>query len=391
MHDALVATPAPRTWDIFCRVLDNYGDAAFAWRLARALTHEHAGVVRLVIDDVAALAKLAPQLSVDAETQCVDTITIHRWTNDLRCDDPAEVVIDAFGCGLPERYAIAMASRTPSSLWIVTEYLSAESWVAEHHGLPSPHPQWPIVRYFFFPGFALGTGGLLREAGYATRQAAFSQDRGAPARFWQAAGFAPVPEARVVLSLFSYENDAIAKLLWALTFGVGPTVLAVTAGRAAVAVARVLGVSSAPGTIAKRGQLEARFLPFLAQPQYDELLWLSDWNFVRGEDSMLRTQWAARPFAWQAYPQGDRAHDAKIEALLSLYARDLSSTAAKALRDFWRSWNGMPSAADAGTAWSALAPHRAEFARHARSWPARLADFGEFTAALTRFCADRLK
>src|SRR2546426_9943400 len=56
-----VSAPAPR-WDIFCTVVDNYGDVGVAWRLARQLAGEHAIAVRLFVDDMRALARLAPEI-----------------------------------------------------------------------------------------------------------------------------------------------------------------------------------------------------------------------------------------------------------------------------------------------------------------------------------------
>ncbi|MBY0444112.1 MAG: elongation factor P maturation arginine rhamnosyltransferase EarP, partial [Burkholderiales bacterium] len=37
-------------WDIFCRVIDNYGDIGVCWRLARQLSFEHGFAVRLMVD-----------------------------------------------------------------------------------------------------------------------------------------------------------------------------------------------------------------------------------------------------------------------------------------------------------------------------------------------------
>ncbi len=51
-----------RSWDVFCRVIDNYGDAAVCWRLARELANEHGGRVQLWIDALAALHALCPQV-----------------------------------------------------------------------------------------------------------------------------------------------------------------------------------------------------------------------------------------------------------------------------------------------------------------------------------------
>ncbi|HPT57947.1 MAG TPA: elongation factor P maturation arginine rhamnosyltransferase EarP, partial [Casimicrobium sp.] len=48
--------------DIFCRVIDNYGDIGVCWRLARQLAHEHAVLVRLVVDDLTAFRFIAPEV-----------------------------------------------------------------------------------------------------------------------------------------------------------------------------------------------------------------------------------------------------------------------------------------------------------------------------------------
>jgi hypothetical protein len=45
--------PAVARWDIFCRIVDNYGDAGVCWRLARQLATEHALDVTLWQDDLA--------------------------------------------------------------------------------------------------------------------------------------------------------------------------------------------------------------------------------------------------------------------------------------------------------------------------------------------------
>ena len=83
----------------------------------------------------------------------------------------------------------------------------------------------------------------------------------------------------------------------------------------------------------------AQGLPFVEQREYDRLLWLCDLNLVRGEDSFVRAQWAARPFVWHIYPQDDCAHLDKLRAFLALYAAELPAASAAALTDFWLAWN----------------------------------------------------
>ena len=49
-------------WDIFCKVIDNFGDAGVCWRLARQLAGDFDQEVRLWIDDLATLSSFTPGL-----------------------------------------------------------------------------------------------------------------------------------------------------------------------------------------------------------------------------------------------------------------------------------------------------------------------------------------
>lgn len=141
---------AMRTWDIFCNVVDNYGDIGIAWRLARGLAGERGLSVRLWVDDLRAFRHIWPAIDVAADRQVCEGVTVCAWRSPFAVARPAEVVVEAFGCALPETYLAAMGEQSPSPVWINLEYLSAEPWVAAHHGLPSPHPRLPLTKYFFF-------------------------------------------------------------------------------------------------------------------------------------------------------------------------------------------------------------------------------------------------
>ena len=150
-------------WDIFCTVVDNYGDIGTCWRLAQQLAGEHEAEVRLWVDQLQGFARLCPAVSTDADEQHVGRIEIRRWRSDFPTVEAADVVIEAFACELPESYIAAMARQTVAPVWINLEYLSAEDWVEGCHRLPSLRTKWPLAKYFFFPGFTPQTGGLLRE------------------------------------------------------------------------------------------------------------------------------------------------------------------------------------------------------------------------------------
>lgn len=310
---------SPRLWDIFCKVVDNYGDIGVCWRLARQLAGR-GQAVRLWVDDASALHWMAPSGCPGVE--------LRAWTQPLALQDlaPGEVLIEAFGCEVPDafvaRYVAWRQTDGRPANWINLEYLSAEPYVERSHGLPSPLMQGPgrgLVKRFFYPGFTPATGGLLREPDLLERQAGFDRDA------WLGQqGITPVPGALLV-SLFCYEPAALAALLQQLAQQDRPVQLLVTAGRATAAVQACL---RPPG-------LALHYLPHLTQDGYDRLLWSCELNFVRGEDSLVRALWAGRPFVWQIYPQQDDAHHAKLEAFLE------QIEAPSTLRDLSRTWNGL--------------------------------------------------
>ncbi len=252
------------TWDIFCNVVDNYGDIGIAWRLARGLVGEHGLAVRLWVDDLHAFQRIWPAIAVDVDRQTCESVAVCAWRMPFAAVQPAQVVIEAFGCALPESYLTAMSLQVPPPVWINLEYLSAEPWVAEHHGLPSPHPRLPLTKYFFFPGYTAGTGGLLAEADLAGRRAAFVRT-GAGA-FWRRLGLgAPQPE-ELRVSLFAYENPALPALLDAWAADTRPVTCLVPEGRVIPQLTAWLTVSGLQaGDEAQAWRLALRILPFLDQ------------------------------------------------------------------------------------------------------------------------------
>jgi len=376
------------TWDIFCKVVDNFGDAGVCWRLAKILNREHGVPVRLWIDDLATLRALVPTVDATLAVQTVAGITVcNRVAGEADAVD-ARTVIEAFGCGLPDAYVAGMAARERPPLWIVLEYLSAESWVDHHHGLASPHPRLPLQRYFFFPGFTLATGGLLREADLMSRHEAFNAAK--RRTFWRGLGYdEPTPQALTV-SMFAYANVPFADLLQAMAQGSTPVVVVVPMGVLTPVVHSSFRKSGdADGTSWQRGALEVRTLPFLSQARYDELLRACDLNFVRGEDSFVRALWAARPLVWQPYRQDDDAHQRKMVAFLEHYCTGLDPVAADALQAFWRCWSGEAGAIS--NVWPALRVAHGILAVHAGRWAQDMAQMGEMASQLVDFARNKVE
>ena len=332
-------------WDIFCKVIDNFGDVGICWRLAADLA-ARGQRVRLWVDDSSALAWMAPG-------GCED-VQVLPWTEspEVSCLDssPCDILIEAFGCEVAPDFIAACAriywstgqKYAQKPLWINLEYLSAESYVARNHGLTSLLSNGPAAgwhKVFYYPGFTTETGGLLREADLLQRQAAFDRTAWLTQQDidWQ---------GEILISLFCYEPAALAQLLDNLMHnGIDgqPVRLLVAAGRAAQAVRSLFNLKTAKNTHqiglqpnkSQREMLLISYLPLLGQTDFDHLLWACDINFVRGEDSIVRAIWAGKPFIWQIYPQNDGAHGPKLEAFLDMI------DAPPSLRAFHRIWNGL--------------------------------------------------
>ena len=373
-------------WDIFCVVVDNYGDIGVTWRLARQLVAEYGQQVRLWVDDLHTFVQLCPGTSASAEQQWHEGVDVRHWPSTWPGAEPAEIVIEAFACQLPEPYIHAMSQSGRRILWLNLEYLSAEDWVVGCHALPSMQADG-LQKYFFFPGFEQGTGGLIREGDLMARREAFQHDRFLRDAFLQSVDVDPVPGARLV-SLFAYENEAVAGWLGALAADSRSTLLLVPEGRVLGEIAGWLGLERIQaGDRFERGALQIAVLPFLTQNQYDFLLWCCDFNAVRGEESFIRAQWAGRPLVWHIYPQEEDAHWDKLNAFLDLYLRDLVPEAAAALRMFWRAWND---GAGSGDAWRALLEHEAALRAHAERWTHQQVANGDLAGKLVLFHADWL-
>lgn len=377
-----------RTLALFCKVVDNFGDIGICWRLARQLVREHGIAVTLWVDDLASFRRICPAVLPDAASQDVDGVRVLHWRDqegEFMPDDVADIVIEFFGCELPPGYVAAMAQRTPRPVWLNLEGLSAEEWVEGCHGLPSPHPRLPLLKHFFFPGFTDKTAGLLFERDLEEERLRFQADPANAAAFLAGLGVTPEEAAALKVSLFCYPQAPVQALFDAWSAGEERIACLVPEGVARDAVAAITG-GARQGT---RGALSVRVLPFVPQPDFDRLLWSCDLNLARGEDSVVRAQWAGRPFVWQLYPQDDDLHHVKLRAFLDRYAAGLA-----ALRAFSLCWNG--AAAEQGAQdwpglWADLRREMPAIAARSAAWNAGLRGLGDLATNLLRFAAEKAK
>jgi uncharacterized repeat protein (TIGR03837 family) len=367
MSSHRLSTPS---WDIFCRVVDNFGDIGVSWRLARQLADEHAGNkgfhIRLWVDDIA----LAQRFSGDGHP----LITLMHWTTASNFSQASEVVIETFSCGIPEDYQQAMS---PQTLWLNIDYLSAEEWVQGFHGKPSPQANG-LIRYFFYPGFNELTGGLLREQFLPVLALQASQ---ANAIAWQHLGLTAMPEA-INVSQFCYAHAPIKALLDSLAASPQPVRLIVPESVAPL-VAQALGRKSLEaGQSIQHQHCTIAVIPFLSQIDYDRLLALCDLNFVRGEDSWIRAIWAAKPMVWLPYQQSENTHLDKLAAFLQHYLALADDQLKPQLESLMQAWATGEWSTEH---WHAFINYRDSLTQHARVYAKQLSQQPDLATNLVIF------
>ncbi len=369
--------------DVFCRVVDNFGDIGVTWRLVRQLQREHHWSIRLWVDDLKSFQQLEARVNVPALQQVIDHIEIIHWADPAPDLIPYPIVLCSFSCDLPATY-IAQLHRRPA-LWLNLEYLSAETWVEGCHGLPSLRGDG-LSSHFFFPGFHANTGGLLREGDLLIRRDSWQKNLDGQRQMLERLGVSgaalaalstPTQAARL-LTLFCYPHAPIAQLFGALCAESRASIVLIPEG---------IAPELTTGRLGPLKQVYIERIPFVSQPEYDQLLWTADLNFVRGEDSVVRGLWAGRPLVWQIYPQTEGTHLIKLEAWLEM------SGLAQEVKTLLRSWNTDPSgAADLSPQLRhALSQEAyAQWSSHALALSHTLAQEVDFAQALHDFCASKI-
>ncbi len=376
-----------RTCDMFCRVIDNYGDAGVSWRLAQALAAEYGWAVRLIIDDAAVLTAIAPAASNAPADFVPGRVAVVRWLEDP--DRPfagfkslaADVVLELFSCRLPDVYEEAIARRTAASPCAVfaLDYLTAEAYAEEGNGLPSPHPRFGYDKTFLFPGFSNKTCGINRERDLAQR---LNDSRKDEVRRRLFAQFGADPAHPFTLYYFSYPEMPVERFAQMLAADNRPLQILAAPGKASERLKRALAAEKADCV----AFVEA---PMVPQDEFDDVLLACDAALVRGEDSVLRAQLAGIPMIWTLYPQSEDTHLVKLAAFARLYVQAIDDAASRsawlAMEDFV---NNAGACSDAWTRW------RNAFIglqKGARVWRERLFQLPALADSIAQLAEKKLK
>ncbi len=379
------------SYDIFCRVIDNYGDIGVCWRLARQLAQRpDCKAVRLWVDDLKTFSRIAPRVQASLARQTVEAVHIRHWHDHDRLPagsptqqplapeacSPADVVIEAFACSPPAAYLGQMSDR---NLWINLEYLSAEAWVASCHGLPSLQANG-LRKFFFFPGFSESTGGLLREPGLLSRRDAWLADPDARPALLERLGVDATWLDRLrhgarLVYVYCYPQAPLPALLHALSAAGRDTLVLLPEG---------IWPGALPGpVVTERCRVQLHTHSFVDQDTFDRLLWSSDLNIVRGEDSLVRALWAGRPMIWQPYLQEEDAHLDKLAAWLAASPFD------QEVQGAMMAWNRGDAHAVGATLVPLLKGNGLKtWCEQTRDWCSRLAAYDDLATRLVSFCAE---
>ncbi len=357
--------------DIFCAVIDNFGDIGVCWRLARQMAVERGLVVRLYTDDRESFRAIVPE--PDGGVEVLD------WPLAEAEYVAPNLVIEAFACHLPEQVIAAMVQK--KSIWIDLEYLTAEEWAVGCHAIPSPHPSTHLTKSLFFPGFDDKTGGLIRENDLISRRNAFIRDKNTQNK-WRNAYFIPeIDENCIDISIFCYKTAPIDDFLQGLA----------VLGKKVRVLRPVREISDTPtlsrGERENAERVEIIDIPFLPHYEYDYLLWTCDVNFVRGEDSFVRAQFSGKPFIWNIYVQEKNAHLVKMTAFLNKIKPLYDESSFESLANLHDLWNegGRNSSINTKNLWRDCLESFVGQTVQARTWADYLVDQTDLCTRLIKF------
>ena len=310
-----------KTLDIFCEIIDNYGDIGVVYRVAKELQRVFPdSKIRVFLNRLEEFKKINSNVK-DIPIQNLDNIeyiTFDYLKENSRTLSTSQVIIEAFGCKIPDEYMDIAYDN--SELLINLEYLSAEDWIEDFHLQSSPLGKGKLKKIFFMPGFTEKSGGIIADSNYLNRINKVLNNK----EYYSNKYLSDIKnrENKLVGTLFSYEKN-FTQFLEDLRKIDREVVILAMGEKTQESLRKILKNFSIEHfrNSLKYGKIEIRFLDFLNQEEYEELINTVDFNFVRGEDSFIRAVLTGKPYMWHIYCQEEYAHLDKIEGFLDKYKK----------------------------------------------------------------------
>ena len=281
--------------DIFCQVIDNYGDVGVAYRLAREFKRVYPNKkLRFVINQI-------EELNLIRKSENIEVIL---YKDISKIENSADLIIESFGCEIPKEYMDKALKNV--KLIINLEYFSAEKWVDDFH-LQESFLGGNLKKYFFIPGLSEKSGGILLDNEFLERKKKVEANKE-----YYLEKFEIKEKYDLIGSIFSYEKnfDSLIEELKKLDKKI---ILLILSEKTQKNFIKYFDNGN------NYDKIKFVKLPFFTYDKYEELLALCDFNLVRGEDSFVRALLLGKPFLWHIYPQDENTHIKKLESFLEKY------------------------------------------------------------------------
>ena len=281
--------------DIFCQVIDNYGDVGVAYRLAREFKRVYPNKkLRFVINQI-------EELNLIRKSENIEVIL---YKDISKIENSADLIIESFGCEIPKEYMDKALKN--SKLIINLEYFSAEKWVDDFH-LQESFLGGNLKKYFFIPGLSEKSGGILLDNEFLERKKKVEANKE-----YYLEKFGIKEKYDLIGSVFSYEKN-FGSLIEELKKLGKKIILLMLSEKTQKNFIKYFDNGN------NYDKIKFVKLPFFTYDKYEELLALCDFNLVRGEDSFVRALLLGKPFLWHIYPQDENTHIKKLESFLEKY------------------------------------------------------------------------
>lgn len=305
--------------DIFCEIIDNYGDIGVVYRIAKEFKKINNNIkIRVFLNRIDEFLKINNKAK-NQDFQIIDGIeyiTFSYLRDNFATLGTSDVIIESFGCNIPNEYMDIAYNH--SRLLINLEYLSGEDWIEDFHLQKSNLGKGSLEKVFFMPGFTEKSGGIIIDSNYLETIIRVEKNK----EFYKKKFLGEIPDDVMIGTIFSYEKN-FEPLLRELTKLDKNILLLILGEKSKESFLDFFkkNLIECLGNSIKYGKIDIRFMDFLNQEEYEELINVADFNFVRGEDSFIRAVLTGKPYIWHIYCQEDFIHLNKLDSFLEKYSR----------------------------------------------------------------------
>ncbi len=309
--------------DIFCEIIDNFGDIGVVYRVSKELKKIFQNVRIIIVLNRLEEFKAINKRVKDVDYQEIDGliyITEKYLEDNIDSFGTADIFIEAFGCNVFEGYI--KKAKESSKLWINLEYLSGEKWIEDFHLQESLIDSKTLKKIFYMPGFSEKSGGVIIDSSFLERKEYGAENREKVLeKYFPNCDF----NNKLVGTIFSYERN-FENLLDVLKDYGKETFLILMGEKTHKSFSEILQkkLTENFGKIVKYDKITMLYADFLSQEEYEEVISAVDFNFTRGEDSFVRGILLGKPFMWHIYLQEEKAHMDKIKAFTERFKESVN-------------------------------------------------------------------